>query len=262
MNRMNYLAQLALMLQGGGMGDQYSPSDDPYQSASDAWSSSYGSLPGSHLPVTPVQEFMLGTSPFEIFGSRPMAIPRPMPFPFPGEWSDPIPRWNPIPRAIPDQPRFPIPQDIPLPPPFPVPRKRRRDNMFGFPDGSTETPTFPPYNSPFPIPDTAPGGGPLLPPITDPITPYNPSFEKPFHWEPHYDPDEEEEENWPIPKEEPCRSETLDAIDFCRREIRKVKSLRSEGHFGVTFGQCMRGQLSEGCGGNAPDKSRNNMQII
>ncbi len=95
------------------------------------------------------------------------------------------------------------------------------------------------FPSPFP---------PEFPPI---VTPHEPTFTPPKNWVPHHDQDEEDEENWPIPRKgDPCREEVLDAIAFCRKEIRRVKGLKSSGNFGVTFEQCMRGQLSGACGGN------------
>ena len=100
-----------------------------------------------------------------------------------------------------------------------------------------------------PPPDTFPSPFPPdLPPI---VAPHNPTFEPPKNWVPHVDPDDEEEENWPIPPEDdPCHEEVVDAMAFCHKEIKKVKALKSNGHFGVTFRQCMRGQLSAACGGN------------
>lgn len=100
---------------------------------------------------------------------------------------------------------------------------------------------IPPEPSPLPLP----------PDILPFVTPDNPTFEPPKGWVPRFDQDEMDEENWPVPrKDDPCKEEVEQAIAFCRKEIRRVKRGQSSGNFGNTFVQCMRGQLSAGCGGN------------
>jgi hypothetical protein len=113
------------------------------------------------------------------------------------------------------------------------------------PLGRTISPPKPWFQPPEAVPSPYPTD---LPPIA---VPHDPFFESPRQWKPRFDQDEMDEENWPIPgDDDPCKAEVEAAINFCRKEIRLVKRGQSSGNQGVTFRQCMRGQLSAACGGN------------
>jgi hypothetical protein len=108
------LAQLALLLHGlgrSGFGNQYNLPNDPNSTGPQSMANSWAANPGfhagggSHLPITPAQEFLLGPmSPaWEI--------------PFEPEWASPIPEYFPLPNT------GPLPPDIapPFIPPQAIP---------------------------------------------------------------------------------------------------------------------------------------------
>jgi hypothetical protein len=101
----------------------------------------------------------------------------------------------------------------------------------------------------FQPPEPPPSAYPTdLPPF---VVPRDPFFEPPTQWQPRFDRDEIDEENWPIPDDDdPCKEEVVKAIERCRLNSRRVKRGQASGNLGVTFRQCMRGQLSAACGGN------------
>jgi hypothetical protein len=111
------LAQLALLLHGmgrGGLGSQFNLPTDPYSMApqtpqpmSNSWAANPGfhAGGGSHLPITPAQEILLGPmNPAEVIPYTPeWAIPKPEFIPLPDTGPlppDTIPPYIP-PRAIP-----------------------------------------------------------------------------------------------------------------------------------------------------------------
>ena len=184
------LAQLALLLHGmgrGGFGNQFNLPPQTPQLMANSWAANPGfhAGGGSHLPITPVQEYFLFDPEVELPLGRTMPLPKP--------WFQP-------------------PEGFPAPEPLP---------------------------SPFPAD---------IPPVS---VPHDPFFEPPTQWRPRFDQDEIDEENWPIPDDDdPCKAEVVKAIEFCRLNSRRVKRGQASGNLGLTFRQCMRGQLSAACGGN------------
>ena len=87
---------------------------------------------------------------------------------------------------------------------------------------------FPPVSRPLPVPQDIP------------------PFEGPNRLGPYENPDED----WPFPETEECKEEIDNAHRFCRNHVRKLKSGLDTGKFGNSVIQCMRGMLSEECGGN------------
>jgi hypothetical protein len=83
-----------------------------------------------------------------------------------------------------------------------------------------------------------------LPPMPDEINPE--PFIGPNLIRPYENPDED----WPFPDTEECKEEIAQAHEFCRKHVRKLKSGLDTGNFGNSINQCMRGMLSEQCGGN------------
>ena len=119
-----------------------------------------------------------------------------------------------------------------------------RPEYFPFPPGPMP---LPPEPMPFP-----PGVFPLPPRVRPFPVPQDipvPSFERPSYLGPHANPDED----WPFPDTEECQEEIDKAHKTCRQHVRQLKSGRQVGNFGYSVIQCMRGLLSEECGGNPVD---------
>ncbi len=77
-----------------------------------------------------------------------------------------------------------------------------------------------------------------------------PPFVGPSRLGPHASPDED----WPFPDSEECEKEIDEARKICTKHLRKLKSGLQTGNFGYGLIQCMRGIVSEGCGGNPVQK--------
>jgi hypothetical protein len=224
----NALLQLALMLRGnappGGGFDGYGSrpfapnfSPSPMTNPPNSWanmSAPHNGTQGSHLPITPAQEIFLG--------------------PLNPAWE--IPNWE-IPNmpdwAIPKPEFFPIPDTGPL--------------------GPDVIPPFPPYNPPLQIPD-AQGEDTKLPPITIPQWPHNPPFEVP---------DESIEDQiqkltpdrpvTEIPDDPECEEEWNEALERCGREFLQLRKRRTGEHVYFNQERCVKGYVSQRCGGNGVD---------
>ncbi len=77
-----------------------------------------------------------------------------------------------------------------------------------------------------------------------------PPFVGPSRLGPHASPDED----WPFSDSEECEKEIDEARKICTKHLRKLKSGLQTGNFGYGLIQCMRGLVSEACGGNPVQK--------
>jgi hypothetical protein len=222
MNSMNNaLAQLALLLRGsgmgGGLGNDWSI-DNPNSSAPPMQPmgmpfQNQSMMPGANRSMSGRRRAVVPAE-FLLFGSNPAYE---MPY---GDWALPKPEILPIPDT------GPLPPD--LVPPIPL---------------------FPPYNSPYPIPGMQGDGTTGAPPNVDTYPPFNPPLEIPDE---RIDDGTSEYGDQPKKMSKRCKEEWAWAAEHCQKE--KLKYYDS-GNFDKPFDleRCMRGYVSEACGGNPND---------
>jgi hypothetical protein len=99
-------------------------------------------------------------------------------------------------------------------------------------------PWFGPWDFPMDIPWRMPAPGDILPPAID-------------------IPNQQERKRPPLvnpfPRKRKCVEEWDEALEFCEQQEKEGKLKPGYGGFGKDFYSCVRGRVSEECGGNSPD---------